>query len=260
VIVAIDGKGLLHRIWHAAASTGPPGTMCTMASQFLERVARELAPDAWLIAWERRGPTWRHQLWPQYKAGRKTNQLLIDELKRFEAWASERKIPMVERDGYEADDILASVSTYSPAAIDDSVLLLSDDKDVLQCLRGGVRVLKFNGWRRGSGLAGAWDEFRFYREWGVVPDLLPDLLALMGDESDNIPGLVGVGKKRAMNLVAAHGGIEQIAEASPATKETRRVADNLEQLVAWRKVCTLEGGLDVYDQWAPVPASMERGA
>src|SRR5581483_297857 len=179
-------------------------------STMLWKLIREEQPDYLGIALDPPGPTFRDALFTEYKA---TRTAMPDDLARqlpyvrrlFEAL----RTPVLEVRGYEADDVLATIVEKALAIPDLEIVIVTGDKDLLQLVGPRVRVLSVLG-RTGERVV--YDEARVRERWGVAPGQIADVLALMGDSIDNIPGVKGVGEKTAVKLVDQFGSVERLYE------------------------------------------------
>jgi len=164
-----------------------------------------------------RSPTFRHNMYSKYKANRqKTPEDLHEQVPLVEEFLTALGIQCLKAEGYEADDIIA---TLARKCRDENrqCYILSSDKDLLQLVGGGIfelRPSKINRKDTGSAVAGpSWELIDFEKvksEWGVEPDKVLDLLSLAGDNADNIPGVKGIGEKIAVKLIARYGSLDEI--------------------------------------------------
>ncbi len=200
-IAVVDGRGLACRLYYG----NPHGSLVEGFVRAMNHVYELVQPDRWCVAWES-GPSFRADLSPDYKGTRGHKPTaLSDGLGLVEKRMKELGVGWVQVDGYEADDVMESVAAQAIVE-DDTVALVTDDKDMLQCVEHeNVKVLKPAGWR----FVGA---FEVVAEWGVRPYQIPDVLALMGDTSDNVSGVPGIGKKTACSLVARWGSLQGILD------------------------------------------------
>ena len=192
----VDGPGFLYRAYHAlpylSNSKGQATHAVRGVSTMLLKLLREENPAYAAVAWDPPGPTFREEKLPSYK---ETRPGMPDDLRSqitlvkrvFEAL----RLPLLEVPGFEADDVLGTlVDRMRSEAVE--MVLVTADKDMLQLVGPGVRVLSTNV--RGEPI---WfDDEAVTAKWGVSPKQIPDLLALMGDSIDNIPGVPGVGEKK----------------------------------------------------------------
>lgn len=209
----VDGLNLVRRI-HAAVP-GEEGSaehdegVLESCTRSLQRALNREEPSHALSAFEARGPTWRHELHPTYKADRPPMPgSLAALLPRIEAAFDAAGVRCVSVAGFEADDVLATVAVKIAAA-GGQAIILSTDKSMLSLLRPGVRVRNHFDDRE---LDAAYVRARF----GVSPEQLPTWLALVGEHSQGIPGVQKVGAKTAAKLIADHGGLEAILAAAEA--------------------------------------------
>src|SRR5205809_5235437 len=174
----------------------------------LWKLIREEQPDYLAVAWDPPGPTFRDALSAEYKA---TRAAMPDDLVRqlpyvqrlFEAL----RIPVIEVAGFEADDVLATLVARALERPDLEVVIVTGDKDLLQLVGPRVRVLSVLG-RTGEKIV--YDEAKVRERWAVEPGQIADVLALMGDAIDNIPGVKGVGEKTAVKLIGQFGSVDKL--------------------------------------------------
>lgn len=202
-LVLIDLANLWRRC-HGAAGL----ERCNaLADQVMTRLHRTLAPTHWTAVLESATPTWRHQCFPSYKAERKP--LPTEDRAVFETWRDslpDKGLPLTGKEGYEADDVLASLARRAVAQ-GFRVTVVSTDKDLLQLLPEGVAVYHAfdRQWRDA-----AWVEAKY----GISATQLQDWLALTGDGTDGIPGVTGVGPKTATALIQQYGSLEAVLAAT----------------------------------------------
>jgi DNA polymerase-1 len=213
-VLLLDTFGLFYRSFHALpkmnTSAGQPTNavygLCTLLLKF----AREHRPHALAFALDAPGPTFRHRLYSAYKAGRPA---LPGELRAqfglLEELIAALGVPAFRAPGFEADDILATL-TRRLAADGRDVLIASGDRDLLQLVSDRVRVLFLGA--RGKP-ARLYDLAAVRARFGIEPRRLPSYTALIGDPSDNIPGIAGIGAQTARKLVAEHASIAGIFAA-----------------------------------------------
>jgi len=168
---------------------------------------RERSPEHFAVVQDSTTPTFRHERYEDYKATRdETPQDLKDQIPVIEQILSVLGVPMVRADGYEADDVMASLAREA-AAEGRPVYIVSSDKDLLQLVEEPVQVLRpeQSGFRE-------LHRNEVVEDWGVYPEQIRDYLALVGDSSDNIPGVKGIGAKTAAKLLTQFGSLEAIYE------------------------------------------------
>ncbi len=255
-IFVLDAYGLIYRSYFAFISkplTNREGKNVSAVFGFfrnLEGLFRQYNPELFVVAFDSRTPTFRHELYAEYKATRaKTPEDLHPQVPIIEEILTALGVPTVRQDGFEADDIIASVATRARAEGRECVIV-SGDKDLMQLVGGPVTILK-------PGKTGGWervDADGVKSEWGVGPELMLDLLSLTGDASDNVPGVKGVGDKTALKLLSEYGTLDGIyANADKLTGAIgQKVAAGKEmayfskKLIALCEDVPLERDLDAY--------------
>lgn len=218
-LVIIDGMGFVFRAYHAvrgnlSRTDGLPTNALFGFAQMLVKVVDELAPDMCVVTLDAKGGNWRHQLYPEYKANRSApDEALVKQLPFVQPLVRAFGLPVLCEQGFEADDIIA---TLIQRRLADKVTIVTSDKDLLQLVGDGVELLDTFKDKR-SGVAESFEKF------GVPPELVADVQGLMGDSSDNIPGVPGVGPKTAGELVAKLGGLDAIyGDLSKVEREALR--------------------------------------
>jgi DNA polymerase-1 len=214
-ILIVDGTNTLYRAFFALPPLhAPDGTQTNAALGFttmLGKLVREERPDALVVVFDARGPTFRHERYAEYKAGREAQpEDLSSQIPLAHALTLAWRIPILEVPGFEADDVIATLVARAPA--DARIGIVSTDRDLMQLV--DERVTLIDGIRdRRFGPAEV--EARF----GVPPAQVLDLRALTGDTSDNIPGVKGIGEKGAAKLLKEWGDLDRIlahvAEVTP---------------------------------------------
>ena len=193
LLVLFDGNALLHRAFHAL----PPLTVRKSGemvgavygfAQMLLKVINELKPSHCAIAFDMKGPTFRHKLFDQYKAHRpETPQELVGQLGRVRELVAAFNIPIFELEGYEADDLLGTLSQQASDK-DVETIIVTGDADAMQLVSPRVKVL-YPKPRRAFSDTMLFDEAAVKEKYGVKPEQIADLKGLVGDPSDNIPGV-----------------------------------------------------------------------
>lgn len=214
-IVLLDTHAILHRAYHAlpgftSPSGEPTGALYGLAAFFL-KVVGELRPDQIIAAYDLPGPTHRHEVFHEYKGTRaKADDELVAQLVRSRDLLDALSVPRLEASGFEADDILGTLSAMLVRETDTETIIASGDMDTLQLVQGGrVRVYTL---KQGLNDTVVYDEAEVVARYGFGPTLIPDYKGLRGDPSDNIPGVRGIGEKTATHLVATFGSLESIYE------------------------------------------------
>jgi len=222
LLVLFDGNAIVHRAFHAFGSTkyrqGRPLTVSKTGevvsavygfAQMLLKVLNELKPTHYAIAFDKKGPTFRHKLFDEYKAHRPaTPDELLGQLGRVRELVNAFQIPLFEMEGYEADDILGTLSRQAGEKGVDTVII-TGDADTMQLISPHVKVLYPKAGRTFSDTM-LFDPAAVVEKYGVGPEHIADLKSMVGDPSDNIPGIPGIGDKTAVKLIQQFGPLEEI--------------------------------------------------
>ncbi len=212
-IVLLDSHAILHRAYHAlpdfsSKSGEPTGALYGLVTLIL-KIVSDIKPDYILAAYDLPGPTYRHEAYVEYKAGRqKTDDALIQQIERsldvFKAFS----IPLYSKPGFEADDMLGTIVEQVKNSKDVEVVIASGDMDTLQLVKG--KKVQVYTLKKGIKDTIMYDEEGVKERYGFGPELLPDYKGLRGDPSDNIIGIAGIGEKTATVLIQKFGTIEEI--------------------------------------------------
>ncbi len=269
----LDGYSLIYRSYFAFIKQplrNPQGQNSSAIFGFFRSLLALLAerrPDRFLVVLDSRTPTFRHQKYKEYKATRdKSPEDLTAQIPIIEQMLEALGVPMARVDGYEADDLIATLAT-SCRENEQPCYIVSGDKDLLQLVDGPVRVL-----RPGRDGFDDLDRDAVYKDWGVYPEQILDYLALTGDSSDNVPGVKGIGAKTAARLLGEYGTLDAIYEhidqisGSVSTKlqDGRESAYLSRDLVVLETAVPLEIPADRFqlselDAEAAVPLFLEQG-
>ncbi|MBQ9020412.1 MAG: DNA polymerase I, partial [Eggerthellaceae bacterium] len=247
-IAVIDGNSLMHRAYHAVPPTmnAPDGTPTNAVFGFLSMLLKFVdtaTPDAVVCAFDAGKPQFRIDAMEQYKAQRPP---MDDELRvqfpLIEDILASMAIPVVKVQGWEGDDILGTVAARGEAA-GYNVLLVTGDKDACQLVTNQTHVVST---KKGISDVVIYDPDAVREKYGVGPDLIPDYLGLMGDSSDNIPGVPGIGPKNAAKLLQEFGSMEGIYENLDKLKgkQLENIRDNKEAAFLSRTIATIVRDLD----------------
>jgi DNA polymerase-1 len=214
LLVLFDGNALLHRAYHALPPLTVRQTGETVGAVYgfalmLLKVINEIKPSHCAVAFDMKGPTFRHELFDQYKAHRAAApEELIGQLGRVKQLVEAFNIPIFELQGYEADDILGALSRQASQKDLDTVIV-TGDADTMQLVTPRVKVL-YPKPKGGFSNTVLYDAAAVSEKYGVKPEQITDLKGLAGDPSDNIPGVAGIGAKTAVKLIEQFGSIEEI--------------------------------------------------
>ena len=212
-LMILDGNSIVNRAYYGVRPlNAPDGTPTNAVYGFLailQRLLEESAPDALCVAFDLPEPTFRHRQYAGYKAQRKPMpEDLAAQMPVLKRVLEEMGVRRLEAAGWEADDILGTAAKKCAAA-GWGCEIVTGDRDSFQLIGGGTAV-RFVKSRMGREETALYDTARFEAEYGFAPPLMVDLKALMGDASDNIPGVPGIGEKTALDLVRRYGGIDAI--------------------------------------------------
>ena len=209
--LVLDGSSLIFRAFYAlpglSDSHGQPTGAIFGFSNMLTKLMAEQQPDLMVLAFDKSRHTFRTERYADYKGTRdKTPEELLSQFPLLREFAANMGIPFLEKDNYEADDIIGTLATQAAAKGYD-VRVITGDRDALQLVRPNLRVLLT---KKGISEIKDYDTAAFEEEYGFEPLKLIDLKGLMGDTSDNIPGVPGVGSKTASKLLLAYGSVENV--------------------------------------------------
>ncbi|MEN8112927.1 MAG: DNA polymerase I [Actinomycetota bacterium] len=227
-LVLLDGHSLAYRAFYAlpsdlATASGQVTNAVFGFTSMLIKLLDEEHPDAIAVAWDVRVPTFRKEVYPEYKAQReKAPDLFSSQLPLIDEVLSAMGISQLRVAGYEADDVLATIASKARDEHWD-VAIVTGDRDAFQLVEPGVTVVYT---RRGISDTVRADAAWIRERYGVEPSQYVDYAALRGDPSDNLPGIPGVGEKTAAKLIAEYGGVEQVVAA--AAEQTPKLRENLE--------------------------------
>jgi DNA polymerase-1 len=218
----IDGTSNIFRAFYAIRGLSSPSGRPTNATygftQMLRKLLQERAPEYLAVVFDRSEPTHRHVSYPQYKANRMAPpEDLVEQIPDVREACRVLGVPVIDLAGYEADDLMATLARKASSE-GFEVILVSSDKDLLQLV--GPHITVFHP-SKGEIL----DREGVKRSFGVYPEQVVDVLALMGDSSDNVPGVPGIGEKGARDLITQYGGLENcLSHAAEIAKKTHREA------------------------------------
>jgi len=211
-LVLFDGNALLHRAYHAFPQTlmTKTGELTNATYGFtstLLTVIKKLKPTHVVVAFDEKGPTLRAEKYDFYKANRpKMDDSLAIQIDRTREVVDALNIPRFNISGYEADDIIGTIKTRAESEVD-GVFIITGDRDLLQLLSDKTQVI-FPA--RGRQTEKIFDPDKFIQEYQFLPKQLIDYKALAGDQSDEIPGVSGIGPKTATDLIIKYSSVDGI--------------------------------------------------
>jgi DNA polymerase-1 len=245
-LMVIDGNSLMHRAFYALPPlTNAKGEFTHAVFGFfsmLIKAVQENTPDYVAVAFDMKGKTFRHDKFTEYKAGRKeTPPELIPQFPLLKDTLKKLGIPVVEKEGMEADDFLGSLAKAANQK-DIHVILVTGDRDAFQLINDKTTVFLT---RKGISETENYDEAKLFETYGISPAQVVDFKGLMGDASDNIPGVPGVGEKTALKLIHAWQSIDgmynNIDKIEGKLKE--RLIVNKELAYLSREIATIDSDI-----------------
>jgi DNA polymerase-1 len=257
----IDGSSLLHRAFYALPLlTNKQGEYTNAVyglANMLNRVLNEIAPERLVVCFDKSRITFRNDFYAEYKGQRKPTPVeLKPQFELAKRMLSAQSVVWEEIEGFEADDIIGTLAKKAGKA-GDEVIILTGDRDVLQLLDDNIKAMLT---KQGITNTEIWDTAKLYERYSLTPKQFIDLKGLMGDASDNIPGIPGVGEKTALKLLAQYDSLEAILEHAEEIKAKAlkaKVTENKELALLSKKLATIdcavpiEGNLAKYDTQKP---------
>jgi len=240
-LLVVDGDSLAHRAYHALPKSfrragGRPGNALLGFSNFMLRLWQSEEPRAVLVGWDSLDtPTYRHELFAGYQAGRVFDDALLEQLDLLPELVRAFGFAAAKAPGYEADDFLAAAVLKEEKRGGQS-LVVTSDRDAFQLASGETTILQPT---RGVSELARIGPAEVRERYGVEPEQVPDFIALRGDPSDGMPGARGVGPKTAASLLAQYGSLE-------AMLEDGRFGAQAEDLRMFRRMATMDAS-------APLP-------
>ncbi len=231
-LMVLDGNSLVNRAFYGVRPlNAPDGTPTNAVYGFLailQKLLDDERPDALCVTFDRKEPTFRHKAYDGYKAQRKPmpDDLAV-QLPLLKEVLDEMGILRLELAGYEADDLLGTLCRIGEGEGDECVIV-TGDKDSFQLITDHTCVLHVKS-RMGQTETVRYTPQRFFEEYGFAPEKMVDLKALMGDSSDNIPGVPGIGEKTAMDLLHKYGSVENIYRELPSLELKPALRKKLEE-------------------------------
>ena len=211
-VILIDGNNIAYRAFYAipdsiSTSSGIVTNAVLGFTNMLLKLIEEQHPDTIVCAFDSKTPTFRHKIFDRYKINRKKMPTeLSSQFPLIKEVLDAFNIICLEKDGFEADDILAGIVNSIKNEFN-QIIIVTGDKDILQLVSGNIKVMAI---KKGITDTVIFDRLKVEEKFGVKPENMKDLLALMGDNSDNIPGVPGIGPKTARLLVKKYGCLEEI--------------------------------------------------
>jgi DNA polymerase-1 len=249
----IDGSSYFFRAFFAirglSTAKGLPTNAAFGFTSMLLKVMRDHKPDGVAVVFDARGPTFRHKLYGDYKANRPTmpDDLAV-QIPYIKKIVGGFRIPTLEKEGYEADDVIGTIAKKAEKdGIE--VVIVSGDKDLLQLVSEKVTLL--------DTMKDAHKGLREVKErFGVIPERLPDIMGLSGDSIDNIPGVPGIGEKTAVDLIKRFGSLdsllqklEEVDEKELKKKTREKILQHRDQALLSRDLATIDTHVPLEVRW-----------
>ena len=257
----IDGNSLVYRAFFAlpesiATSTGQPTNAIFGFASMLVKILTDYGPKATLVVWDA-GSSGRKEVYAEYKAQRQSRpDLLREQWPHFEPLVDAFGYRNVSVEGYEADDVIASLVEQARGA-DVPVMVVTGDRDAYQLVGDGVRIMTTS---RGITDTRVYDREGVVARYGIPPELIPDFIGLKGDTSDNIPGVPGIGDKTAAQLLQQFGSLEEVldhVEDISGAKRKQNLLEHAEDARVSKELATarrdVEAGIDVVAEASRAP-------
>ncbi|MCD4669914.1 MAG: DNA polymerase I [Actinomycetia bacterium] len=249
-IILIDSNNIAYTAFYALPDTiaTSSGIMTNAVLGFINmllKLIEDLEPDTVICTFDSKGPTFRHKMFEEYKMHRKKMpDELAHQLPLIKEVMEAFNIKCLEKEGMEADDILASIARGAAADYGETIIV-TGDKDMLQMVSERIKVLSS---RKSITDTIIYDKGRVIEKMGVEPGKVKDLLALMGDNSDNIPGVPGIGPKTAVKLIGEFGSLEDIYDnigKIKSEKLRKTLAENRNLAMTCKELATLKDDIEI---------------
>lgn len=240
-LVLIDGNSLLNRAFYAtkflSTKDGVPTNAVYGFVKLLLKITNEMKPDRLIVTFDLKAPTFRHKMYDQYKATRKPmpDDLAV-QVGMLKELLQSMRIAICEKEGYEADDL---IGTLSHMFSDTNSIIITGDRDSYQLIDERTEVYLT---KTGVSELLRLNLTNFKDLIGYSPDLVPDMKALMGDASDNIPGVAGIGEKTALSLIQQYGDLDSIYSnlSSISDKVRLKLQDGKDSAYLSKKLATID--------------------
>lgn len=242
-LIILDGNSLINRAFYALPLlSNKKGTHTNAVygfSNMLLKMKEDINPDYIVATFDKKAPTFRHLEYKDYKAGRKKMPAeLAEQLPIVKELLKLLSVTIYELEGFEADDIIGTLANFA-ADNGIEVYIITGDKDALQLARKNIKVCIT---KKGVSEKEVYDEQRMIDDFGVTPTQFIDVKGLMGDKSDNIPGVPGIGEKTAFKLINDYGSVEEVLkniDNISGKKLKENLTEYSEQAIFSKKLATI---------------------
>lgn len=258
--VLIDSNAIMHRAFHALPPlTTKSGEIVSVVYGFtsaLLRIIKDLKPDYIACAFDVAGGTFRHKMFADYKGGRKKpDQEFYDQIGGVKEIVRAMNIPIFEKIGFEADDLIGTLASKISRQDDIEVFIATGDMDALQLVDDKIKVYSF---KKGISETVVYDDEKVRERYGLSPAQLIDFKGLRGDASDNIPGVKGIGEKTAVVLLQEFGTLEDVYEKIDSGQGDVSIKPAvIEKLKADREKAFLSKELGTIDRNVDIPFELK---
>ena len=247
----IDGNSFCYRAFYAIPaltnSKGEPTNAIYGFVTMLRKLVEDQKPGHLAVCFDRKEPTFRHERYQEYKAHRKPMpEELVSQIEPIKEFCRLSNMALFEKAGYEADDVIGTLALLGKKE-GHRVFIVTGDKDAFQLVDDKIKVFQPHKEEPVYDAAKVRERFD-----GLGPEKVVDILALMGDASDNIPGVPGIGEKTAIKLVKEFGSVEELLgnlERLPSEKQRQKIRENLEDLKMSRMLATIDTAVPLTVDW-----------
>jgi DNA polymerase-1 len=251
MLVIFDANALLHRLYHALPNLTDSKKRSVNAlyglSNILFKVLNEFKIKYGAVCYDRPEPTFRHKILKEYKAQRpKIADELVFQIKQSKDFFEAFGFKIFEKPGYEADDIIGTITEKTKNLVEkiviitgdlDTLQLVDDDKVVVWTMKKGITEIKI------------YDEKEVFKKYNLLPNQIIDYKALVGDPSDNIEGIKGIGPKTAQKLIENYGNLEKIIEVAKKglidKKLAQKIIENEEKIFLYRELVSIQKNVEI---------------
>ena len=247
----VDGHSFCYRAFyaipHLTNSKGEPTNAIYGFVTMIRKLLEEQKPDHVAMCFDRKEPTFRHEQYKEYKAHRKPMpEELVSQIEPIKEFCRISKLAILEKAGFEADDVIGTLAKQGERA-GYQVFIITGDKDAFQLVNEQVKILQPHK-----------ENFVYDREKvrerfsGLGPEKVVDILALMGDASDNIPGVPGIGEKTAIKLIQEFGSVQGLLERIeeiPSEKQRQKIQENMKDLKMSQMLATIDTNVPLEIDW-----------
>jgi len=250
VLYIIDASAYIHRAYHAikplTTSTGIPTNAVYGFIKLINKVKKEQSPDYIAVCFDHPSKNFRYKLSPQYKANRKPlDSDLITQMPIARQAVKAMELACFEKEGFEADDVIGTIAKKAEEQ-NVKVVIVTGDKDLFQLVNENIHI-----WNESKNIM--FDKQKVFEKYGLYPENIIDMLALMGDSCDNVCGVKGIGEKTAVKLINTYGSIENIIANADSIKGklSQAIKESSQNILLGKKLVSLE--LNV-----PIETSLEQ--